>query len=54
MHINALCVSHWCLKFSEPVDLFGRKIMLIVSGILTVVGGAIQTASFHSWYDAPV
>ena len=28
--------------------------MLIVSGILTVVGGAIQTASFYSWYDVPV
>ena len=48
------CTVHFSDNFSEPVDLLGRKIMLIVSGILTVVGGGIQTASFHSWYDAPV
>ena len=48
------CIVHFSDNFSEPVDLFGRKIMLIVSGILTVVGGAIQTASFYSWYDAPI
>ena len=34
----------------EPNDYFGRKVVIIASGVIMVIGGAIQTASFFSWY----
>ncbi|XP_064400473.1 uncharacterized protein LOC135346692 isoform X4 [Halichondria panicea] len=37
------------LLTGKPNDYFGRKVVIIASGVIMVIGGAIQTASFFSW-----
>ena len=34
----------------EPTDYVGRKGSLLISGVLVVTGGSLQSASFASWY----
>ena len=36
-----------CANNTEPADYFGRKVTLVMSGVLVVVGGSIQSAAFH-------
>ncbi len=40
------------LLYTEPADYFGRKVTLVMSGVLVVVGGSIQSAAVQGavWY----
>ncbi len=39
-------------QYTEPADYFGRKVTLVMSGVLVVVGGSIQSAAVQGavWY----
>ncbi len=40
------------MQYTEPADYFGRKVTLVMSGVLVVVGGSIQSAAVQGavWY----
>ncbi len=42
----------FCSQYTEPADYVGRKVTLMMSGVLVVVGGSIQSAAVQGavWY----